>query len=179
MIAPSVPITFEEPDVLTGSPACFPLVAGALAFGWKLAQDWHANYADDTTGLPNLADYKTADPAKCRRFITFRFAQAERTIEGEKMGADGFIDRLILSGCVEGVRDAGKLSADTAFIRAVFQHPRQAAWLNVLRTECPKVPRNFAPTAHRDYGRTLLVPAWGTPDELIKRIHAHYENSWN
>ena len=162
MIALSIPVTFAEPDIAARIPTCVPLVAASFAAGFRLvAPDDSYNHHDVLEGARYLSDFRTLSPRKATRRIGLRYRPGERMIEGERMGIERFKERC---------------ENEPAFFRAMQALPKYEHWREFLCRELPD-RWSLSPNEHDDYGRKLIVPAFGMAD--LKRIlHAKYQNSW-
>lgn len=163
MLRPGIPVTFEELDVAASLPACVPVLAAAMAAGWRLVNDEYANHEDVLTGCKSIRDFKGAHPRRLQRFMTFRFQQRLILIVGEMMRVEEFI---------------GRCAVDRVFLRAAQNHPRYQHWWQQLCHQLPLAVRSLSPTEHNAFERALIVPMGGNR-ELMKCFDHHYQNSWS
>lgn len=164
MLGPGDVITFEESDLDATHPACIPLLAAAMAHGWRLADDEHPNHDDTTIGGRNLDDFREMNRRKLRRYITVRFVPRAIPVEGEILRVEQFIERC---------------NTDAAFFRAAARHRHFNHWYLQLLGLLPRVSRSKSPTEHLDYGRILIVPLYGGDPRLMQAFKKLYQQPWN
>lgn len=162
MISGSCAVDFEEPDLAAPVPSCVPLLAAAMAAGWRLANDKSPNHHDVLEGVAHVQDFKRAARSKLTRRLTFRFVQKELRIEGEKFRIEQFLQR-----CMD----------DALFFRVACAHPRFKHWSKQLVEKLPKSPRHLQarePDAHQ---RVVSVPM-GCPPHIALQFARMYEEGF-
>ena len=157
-------VRFEEPDIAAIIPACVPILAAALAHGWRLARDGAANHMDVLHGCSHLTDFKRASRRQLQRSIFFRFRpQVLRVIDDQPFRVEQFIARC---------------QADAAFFRAAQQHPRHERRLRQLQRHMQTCARHLMVADPEAHDRNLIVPITGGDKDLIARLAGDYEGGW-
>lgn len=155
-------VEFEERDLIARVPACVPLLAAAMAQGWRLANDGSTNHEDVIEGLAHLQDFRGAARRKLSRRITFRFVQKEILVEREKFRVEQFLQR-----CVD----------DPTFFRFAREHPRYSFWWDQLVTKLPHSTRHLKAAEADAHDRSLCIPI-GCPAEMAAEFARMYEEGF-
>lgn len=156
-------LEFEEADLKATFPSCLPLVAAALACGWRLVKDGSPNHTDALHGVKHLQDFRGAKQAQLGRLVTFRFKARQLVIEGEAVAIGQFVERC---------------RQDKRYLAAAQARQWYGKWLDLLKAAMMQERRSLLASEPEAHDRTLIVPMWGAPVEIKHRFAVMYENSW-
>lgn len=156
-----VELAFLEPDLQTTTPQCVPFIAGAIAWGWKLAQDGHCNLVDSYSGATHLQDFRKMPKRGCRRIIQCRFRSAALLVLTEP----GMTLQMFHKRCLE----------DSIFFRHCLRHPRYARKREQLLSWFAEQRRHIDVSDKLSHDRRLIVPCHGGAPDLIAKLATQYE----